>query len=206
LAGKVRIKTKGAKEKLYMSKIRSDSKWGGLPEEQRETLEGWLFEENLGYGPALERAEKEFGVKGSVRSLAEYYQRRARERLQDELNDTEEIIDQLHSLRGERDDLEATAIALMAKRMVQLSVDSPNNVTELVSIGRVLAAIQAQDIKRRWLEIGEGRYEAEVRGPDFEEARAKRYLEAIAKEDAKLAARRAEEKLATQEPDEKDDL
>ena len=43
-----------------MSKLRSDSAWSKLTAEQRETLEGWLFEENIGYKEALERAQKEF--------------------------------------------------------------------------------------------------------------------------------------------------
>ena len=63
-----------------MSKPRSDSAWRRLTPEQRETLEGWLFEESLGYREVLDRAQKEFGVTASIPSLAGYYQRLARER------------------------------------------------------------------------------------------------------------------------------
>jgi len=41
-----------------MSKLRSDSKWNELTAEQRDTLEGWLFEENVSYREALERLQK----------------------------------------------------------------------------------------------------------------------------------------------------
>src|SRR6266705_6964043 len=45
-----------------MRKMREDSTWNGLTAEQRQKLENWLFERNLGYAEALERAHKEFGV------------------------------------------------------------------------------------------------------------------------------------------------
>ena len=45
-----------------MRKMREDSTWNGLAGEQRQKLENWLFERNLGYAEALQRAHKEFGV------------------------------------------------------------------------------------------------------------------------------------------------
>src|SRR2546428_11254306 len=45
-----------------MRKMREDSTWNGLTGEQRQKLENWLFERNLGYAEALQRAHKEFGV------------------------------------------------------------------------------------------------------------------------------------------------
>ena len=45
-----------------MRKMREDSTWNGLTGEQRQKLETWLFEKNLGYAEALKRAHKEFGV------------------------------------------------------------------------------------------------------------------------------------------------
>jgi len=63
-----------------MRKMREDSTWSLLTPEQRETLEGWLFEENLGYAKTLERVQKEFGVTATMASLGRFYRRRARER------------------------------------------------------------------------------------------------------------------------------
>ena len=45
-----------------MRKMREDSTWNGLTGEQRQKLQSWLFERNLGYAETLERAHKEFGV------------------------------------------------------------------------------------------------------------------------------------------------
>ena len=67
-----------------MRKLRPDSNWCKLSAEQRETLERWLFEENIGYREALERVKREFGVTTSMRSMSEYYKRLARLRMRRE--------------------------------------------------------------------------------------------------------------------------
>ena len=135
-----------------MSKLRSDSAWAGLSAEQRETLEGWLFEENLGYKEALERAQKEFGVTASLRSVAEYYQRAARERMQEELLSVQATAEVIDKSEVSWADLGATAMTLVAKRMIQLAVESPEKVREIVSLGRILVANEAQTIRRERLE------------------------------------------------------
>lgn len=138
-----------------MNKLRSDSAWAALSPEQREMLEGWLFEENLGYKEALERARTEFGLTTSLTSLVDYYQRLAQERTQRELRDVKRMAGQIDKAEVDVDELGATAMTLVAKRMLQLAVMSPGKVRELVSLGRLLVANEAQDIKRRWVELEE---------------------------------------------------
>jgi hypothetical protein len=140
-----------------MSKLRSDSAWAGLSAEQRETLEGWLFEENLAYKEALERAQKEFGITASLRSLAEYYQRAARERTQAELLSVKATAEEIDKAEVGWDELGGTAMTLVAKRMIQLAVESPGKVREMVSLGRILIANEAQRIKRERLELERNR-------------------------------------------------
>lgn len=53
----------------------------GLPRNQREALEGWLFEENLSYDVALERLHLDFGVRSSRSALERFYRRTAQRRL-----------------------------------------------------------------------------------------------------------------------------
>jgi hypothetical protein len=145
-----------------MSKLRSDSKWNGLSAEQRETLEGWLFEEHLGYREALERAQKEFGITASVRSLAEYYQHLARERMTAQVGELKDVCKEMEVLDVDWERLGGTAIALVAKRAIHLAVDSPDKVQELVSLTRLLVADETLEIKKRWLEMEEERWDREV--------------------------------------------
>jgi len=64
-----------------MRKMRPDSIWNRLTAEQKSRLEHWLFEENIRYVDALERVEREFGFKASMRSLADYYKRLCKEHI-----------------------------------------------------------------------------------------------------------------------------
>jgi hypothetical protein len=130
---------------------------------QRETLEGWLFEENIGYQEARERLEKEFGMKASMRALSEFYQMTARQRMEKEFRSVKGIGGEIDKLEVELEDLGGTAMILVAKRMIQLAVDSPDKVLEMASLGRVLVANDAQEIRRRWLEMEEDRRERELR-------------------------------------------
>ena len=43
-----------------MRKLRNDSSWNRLTYEQRDTPEGWLFDENLGYAEIFEPGSKVF--------------------------------------------------------------------------------------------------------------------------------------------------
>src|SRR5580698_9461278 len=70
-----------------MNKLRTDSVFSQLTPEQVETLEGWLFEENLGYKEALERVRQEFNVTGSLSGLRRFYRRLTMERTREELTE-----------------------------------------------------------------------------------------------------------------------
>jgi hypothetical protein len=160
-----------------MGKMRTDSAWSRLTAEQRETLEGWLFDEHLGYKEALERAQKEFGITSSLTSLADYYQRRARERTPSELAGLKDMIQKIEKAPVDRDALADAAMTLVAKRMVQLAVESPEKVRELASLGRLLVANETQETRMSWLQIEQDRIYREFRK---EAARQERYDKAMA--------------------------
>ncbi|MDB6068141.1 MAG: hypothetical protein JWR26_4349 [Pedosphaera sp.] len=56
-------------------KPRSNSILHGLTPEQRERVDGWLFEENLSYARVVERCGEELGVRVSPTSARRYYER-----------------------------------------------------------------------------------------------------------------------------------
>jgi hypothetical protein len=158
-----------------MRKLRCDATWAALTPEQRETLEGWLFEENLGYPEALERAQKEFGVTGSRMSLVRFYQRVAAERAQHELLELDEAVKEMKGMDVNIDEMKSAAMCLITKRLMKLSLESPNKVKEMAWLGQVLVAHEAQDVKRGWLNIGREKFElvvAKERAEDPPEALA----------------------------------
>jgi hypothetical protein len=68
-----------------MNKLKPEALWNRLSVGQRETLDRWLFEENLSCVEALPRAQKEMGFTGQLSSLKRYYQRRRQEWVMEEL-------------------------------------------------------------------------------------------------------------------------
>jgi hypothetical protein len=151
------------KGQINVSKLRADSVWGKLTAEQRETLEGWLFEENIGYKEALERAKQEFGLASSLTSLAVFYQHLAEERMQRELLGVKSLAGKIDKVETNWEDLGGTAMTLVAKRMLQLAVVSPGKIRELASLGRLLVANEAIEIKRRWVELEEEKRDEDMR-------------------------------------------
>jgi hypothetical protein len=145
-----------------VSKMRSDSTWAGLTPEQRETLEGWLFEENLGYAEVLERVQRDFGVTASKPSLSRYYQRLAAERAQRELLDLKSAVAELRGIGIDRAELSAAIMSLLAKQLLKLLLESPDKVKEMAWLGTVLVGNEAQEIKRGWLNMGREKFELEV--------------------------------------------
>ena len=49
--------------------MRDDSTWNRLTAEQREKLESWLFDENLGHVETLAQVQKDIGVEATISSL-----------------------------------------------------------------------------------------------------------------------------------------
>jgi hypothetical protein len=145
-----------------MSKLRSDSTWAPLSPEQRETLETWLFEENLGYDEVRGRVQKEFGIEASKTSLVRFYAHAAEERMQREFLELKETVGDIHGAEINWQELGGAAMALVAKRAVQLAVTSPHKVRELTSLARILVSSEAQSIRRGWLELGRARCEQDI--------------------------------------------
>jgi hypothetical protein len=145
-----------------MGKMRCDSTWAALTPEQRETLEGWLFEENLGYAEVLAEAQKEFGIAGTKASLVRFYQRTAAERAQREFLDLDAAVKEMKGLDVNIVEMQATAMCLITKRLMKLMLESPEKVKEMAWLGQLLVACDAQNIKRGWLNIGRTKFELDI--------------------------------------------
>lgn len=68
-----------------MSKAKSNSIIDGLPQNQRDQVEAWLFEENISYKDASARMLADFGVSCATSSLSEWRKRREQVRMLDRI-------------------------------------------------------------------------------------------------------------------------
>ncbi len=163
-----------------MRKMREDSTWNRLTPEQRETLEGWLFEENLGYAKTLERVRQEFGVEATMASLGRFYRRRARERQEEELLEAQEAAFDLKDLPVSVPVLREAVVKLLHKTVLKLAIEQPGEVEQLVSVAKLLLASDDIEIRRSKLKLAERYFDYEATAAsqkDLPQLRA--YMEAI---------------------------
>jgi hypothetical protein len=163
-----------------MRKMRDDSIWSRLTSEQRELLEEWLFEERLGYAKALEKAEKEFGLRASMASLGRYYRRRARERQTVELLDSQMRAEELNFLPVSTDNLRTAAVKLVGKAALKLAGEKPEELEQLASLTKLLLASEDNDIRRARLKLAEQYFHFEATAASVDELpKVRAYLDVI---------------------------
>jgi hypothetical protein len=145
-----------------MRKLRDDSTWNRLTPEQRETLESWLFDDNLGYVKTLERVQKEFGLEATIASLGRYYRRRAGGRQVEELLEAQVTACELNNLLVSETSLRMAALKLVGKAVLKLASEKPEQVEQLASLTRLLLDSDDNDIRRSRLKLAERYFEYEA--------------------------------------------
>jgi hypothetical protein len=164
-----------------MRKMRDDSTWNQLTPEQRETLESWLFDENLGYAKTLERVQKEFRLEATIASLGRYYRRRARERQVAELAVAQIAASELNDLPVSTDSLRTAAVKLVGKAVLKLAGEKPEQLEQLASLTRLLLESEDNDLRRSRLQLAEKYFDYEARAASLKELpHLRSYLCAVA--------------------------
>ena len=132
----------------FTSKTRSDCNWNKLTPRQRETVDGWLFQDVLSYEEILGRVKNEFGVKSSFASLSRYYQRRSHERQSTDLVSVQAMA---HTVTAPVADVNAMRMAtmkLIAKLALKTAFESPHRLRDLESLTRLMLLGEDIEIRR----------------------------------------------------------
>ena len=160
--------------------MRDDSTWNRLTPEQRETLEEWLFDENLGYAKTLERVQKKFGLEATIASLGRFYRRRAQERQVEELVTAQLTADELNDLPVSADSLRTAAVKLVGKAVLKLAAEQPEQLEQLVSLTKLLLESEDNDIRRSRLKLAEQYFHFEATAASVDELpKIRAYLDTI---------------------------
>jgi hypothetical protein len=168
-----------------MRKLRDDSTWNRLTPDQRETLEGWLFDDNLGYAKTLARVQAEFGLEATVASLGRYYRRRARERQVGELVEAQAAADELNGLPVSVASLREAAVKLVGKAVLRLAAEQPEQLDQLASFTKLLLASEDNEIRQARQKLAERYFDYEATSARQKEmARLRAYLAAIGDDDS----------------------
>jgi hypothetical protein len=166
-----------------MRKLRDDSTWNQLSPDQRELLEEWLFDENLGYAETLARVQKEFGLNATMASLGRYYRRRAGERQVGELLDAQIAANELNDLPINTGELRSALIKLIGKAAFKLVNEKPEHLSELVSVTQLLLDSEEIEIRRGRLKLAQQYFDYEATAASIKELPQMRsYLSVISKD------------------------
>ena len=172
-----------------MRKIRSNAMWNGLSAQEREILERWLFEEQLGYDQALERARSEFGFEGSVSSVRRFYHRMAELRMARDLAPDEDGASEEESLRA--------GMRALGRLFAQQVTENPTAVKEWRDMARLLLQSEANrlaeersDIWRGGLALAREKYEFDAAEAALKQLENREDLDAeeLAREKARIQA------------------
>jgi len=144
-----------AEVRHFVSKLRDDSTFNQLTPEQRETMEGWLFDENLGYAKTLQRVKKEFALEATMSSLGRYYRRRALDRRVEELLDAQLAAYDVKDLPLNVPVLREAVTKLLYKAVLKMGVEKPEKVEQLAALTKLLLASEDIDIRRSKLKLAQ---------------------------------------------------
>jgi glucuronate isomerase len=129
-------------------KPRADSRIDGLPSNQRDALEGWLFEENISYQAAKSRLLDNFGLKTSMTAITVWFQKRAKVRMLARLQ-TSSLSKEMGALKLNPEDSYAALMGLIGQAALEaqmgakeLDLDTLKQLAELTRFGL--------EMKNRW--------------------------------------------------------
>lgn len=123
-----------------MTKTKSNAAWNELTAEQRARLEGWLFDENMSYAKALERARAELGFTGSSGSLHRFYHRMALERRLREAA--------LADTTGNEEESRRAGMRAVGRLFVQQVTENPEGIRDWAVLARMLLQSEANGLRR----------------------------------------------------------
>jgi hypothetical protein len=153
------------KSKIIMQKPKSNARWSALSLEKQQTLDKWLFEENLSYAAIFHRAQTELGFKGHISSLKRYFLRRRKERVTREFKDLREELVAISEAPANADSFRQASMKLMGTFLFQQLRRSPENVKEWAAVAKLMVQNDYNELLRETKE-GEFNLRRELKAKD----------------------------------------
>jgi hypothetical protein len=138
----------GSLSLLCMSrKPRSDSKLGSLTPSQKETLRGWLVDENLSYEKVKERLHMDFNVTTSAGALSEFY---AAECFSLRSSQARQLAERVgEELKKGGDHFDAATAALIKQKAFERAMTEGADIGELVLLLKALGDMAKLRLKEK---------------------------------------------------------
>ena len=141
-----------------MSKLRADSTWNGLTDEQREKLDRWLFVEGLSYPAAHERVQQELGIECSVWAVGRYYRCAVKTRAVEKMAEAEDAATAVNRTGVKLESLRMSALKVIGQRLLEKAMEG-GDMKELVALGRLMTDGERREIQRERLALAREKFE-----------------------------------------------
>jgi hypothetical protein len=134
------------------TKPNSNSIVHGLPAEQRERVDLWLFEENVSYSEVADRCRQLFNVKVSRAAVHRYYERECFRRKLEGVSSPAGDLKKMAATLGRHTEEEYSIAAGLASRTVVEEAIKPEHHTDREKLNesmRVMIALRQEENERR---------------------------------------------------------
>jgi len=132
-----------------MKRAGTNAKWNQLTPEQLEKMEGWLFEEELGFEEVEYRARMEMGFEGSVSSIKRFYARKSEERMVSDMLGSPGKVKEILAAGVSTEDLRAAGMKVVAQLFLNQVLHHPEQVKEWSRLARLLLQSEANEQRVR---------------------------------------------------------
>ena len=141
-----------------MNKLRCDAIWNTLTPEQREKIEEWLLDKNLGFKETHERAQKELGLTCSLSTVQRFYEQARKLRAVEETAAAEGVADEVKAVGGKLENLRSATMKLIVVRLLGKAMDR-GDVREVAALAQLMIRDEEREIQRDRVTLARDRFE-----------------------------------------------
>jgi hypothetical protein len=141
------------------TKLRCDALWNTFTPEQKQKLEEWLVEKNLGIRQVHKRVQDEFGITCVVSTIGRISQYLNNRGAADEVEDAQLAAEELASNPAKLDKVRRSSMTMIGVRLFQKTTSPKASVKELATLGRIVLDSQERQIQQDRVDLARERFQ-----------------------------------------------
>lgn len=160
-------------------KTKGNSIIDGLPQNQQDCIERWLFEENVSFDQARDRLFQDFGVRVSSMALSRWRQRRAQVRMLDRIAQSAQTANAVVAKFDENPaDTYRALIGMVGKIAFDKAMQEQLDAETIYNFAKLLIADKKENVREEALAIAKQKLELDFEKYRDQVADAKKEIEA----------------------------
>jgi len=141
-----------------LNKLRSDATWSALSVDQRETIERWLFEDNLSCREIEKRAQSELGLTYSKSAISRLYQHLRFRRAFESLATAQANSTDVNAAAADLAALRSASRKLITARLLEKTMENAG-ASELHALARLILQSEDREIQRERVALARDRFQ-----------------------------------------------